>query len=41
MQLAVVFWHGLGRDTPRRPAERADFAAYAAALVKPLPRCAP
>ena len=37
MQLVVVVWHGLGRDTPRTPAERADFAAYAAALVKLLP----
>jgi hypothetical protein len=38
MQLAVVVWHGLGRDTPRTPAERADFAAYAAAVVRALPR---
>jgi hypothetical protein len=38
MQLVVVLWHGLGRDTPRSPAERADFAAYAAALVKALPQ---
>ena len=30
-------WHGLARDTPRTPAERADFAAYCAALVKALP----
>jgi hypothetical protein len=38
MRLAVVFWHGLGEDTPRGPAERADFAAYTAAVVKALPR---
>ena len=38
MKLAVVFWHGLGEDTPRGPAERADFAAYTAAVVKALPR---
>lgn len=38
MKLAVVVWHGFGRDTPRTPAERADFAAYAAALVRALPR---
>ena len=37
MQLFVVVWHGLARDTPRTPAERADFAAYCAALVKALP----
>jgi hypothetical protein len=38
MQLVVVVWHGLGRDTPQTPAERADFAAYAGALVKLLPQ---
>jgi hypothetical protein len=38
MQLVVVVWHGLGRDTPQTPAERADFAAYAGALVKALPQ---
>jgi hypothetical protein len=38
MQLVVVVWNGLGRDTPQGPAERADFAAYAGALVKLLPR---
>jgi hypothetical protein len=38
MKLAVVFWHGLGEDTPRGPAERADFAAYTAAVVEALPR---
>jgi hypothetical protein len=37
MQLIVVVWHGLGRETPRGPSERADFAAYAAALVQALP----
>jgi hypothetical protein len=38
MKLAVVVWHGLGEDTPRGPAERADFAAFTAAVVKALPR---
>ncbi len=38
MKLAVVVWHGLGEDTPRTPADRADFAAYSAAVVKALPR---
>jgi hypothetical protein len=38
MKLAVVVWHGFGQDTPRGPAERADFAAYAAAVVEALPR---
>ncbi len=38
MQLVVVVWHGLGRDTPQTPADRADFAAYAAAVVKLLPQ---
>ena len=38
MKLAVVVWHGLGSATPRTPAERADFAAYAAAVVQALPR---
>jgi hypothetical protein len=38
MQLVVVVWHGLGRDTPQRPADRADFAAYAAAVVQALPQ---
>jgi hypothetical protein len=37
MQLVVVAWHGLARDTPRIPSQRADFAAYCAALVKALP----
>jgi len=37
MQLAVVIWHGLGRDTPKTPADRAEFAAWAAALVSALP----
>jgi hypothetical protein len=37
MKLAVVVWHGLGSNTPRTPAERADFAAYAAAVVTALP----
>jgi len=37
MQLAVVIWHGLGRDTPRTPADRAEFASWAAALVTALP----
>lgn len=38
MQLMLVVWHGLARETPRSPSERADFAAYAAALVKAVPR---
>jgi len=37
MQLFVVVWHGLARETPRTPSQRADFAAYCAALVKALP----
>ena len=37
MRFAVVVWNGLGRDTPRTPADRADFAAYARALVRALP----
>jgi hypothetical protein len=37
MRLFVVAWNGLGRDTPATPAERADFAAYAGALVQALP----
>jgi hypothetical protein len=38
MQLLVVVWHGIGRDTPQTPAERADFAAFAGALVQALPQ---
>ncbi|HSS80980.1 MAG TPA: hypothetical protein VLK24_07285 [Gaiellaceae bacterium] len=38
MQLVVVVWHGLGRDTPQGPSDRADFAAYAGALVQSLPQ---
>jgi hypothetical protein len=38
MKLAVVVWHGLSEDTPRTPADRADFAAYAAAVVETLPQ---
>ena len=34
----VVVWHGLGRDTPQTPADRAAFAAWAAALVTALPQ---
>lgn len=37
MRLFVVVWHGLARATPRTPAERADFAAYCAALVQAVP----
>ena len=37
MELFVVAWHGLARDTPQTPAQRADFAACSAALVKALP----
>jgi hypothetical protein len=38
MQLVLVIWNGLARNTPRTPSDRADFAAYAAALVQALPR---
>jgi hypothetical protein len=38
LRLVIVLWHGLGRDTPQTPAERAEFAAYAGALVKALPQ---
>jgi hypothetical protein len=37
MQLFLVVWHGISSETPRTPSERADFAAYCAALVKALP----
>jgi hypothetical protein len=37
MKYFVVVWNGLGRYTPETPADRADFAAYAAALVRALP----
>jgi hypothetical protein len=37
MQLFVVVWHGLARETPRSPSQRADFAAFCASLVKALP----
>jgi hypothetical protein len=37
MRLFVVAWHGLARETPRTPSERADFAEYCAALVKTFP----
>jgi hypothetical protein len=37
MQLVVMAWNGLGRDTPATPADRADFAAYAGAIVRALP----
>jgi hypothetical protein len=38
MQLIVVVWHGLARATPRSPSDRADFAAFAAALGRALPQ---
>jgi hypothetical protein len=38
MKLVVLLWHGLGRGTPRDAAERAEFAAYGAALVQALPQ---
>ena len=38
VKLLVVVWHGLGAETPRTAADRADFAAYAAALVQALPQ---
>jgi len=37
MQLWIMVWHGLGRFTPTDAGERADFAAYAAAVVRALP----
>ena len=37
LKLFVLVWHGLARETPRTPAERADFAVFAAATVKALP----
>jgi hypothetical protein len=37
MQFVVMLWHGFGRDTPRTAPERAQFAAYAGALVRTLP----
>ena len=37
LRLVVVVWNGLGRDTPTSPSDRADFAAYAGALVEALP----
>jgi hypothetical protein len=37
LKLFLLVWHGLARETPRTPAERADFAAFAAATVKALP----
>jgi hypothetical protein len=33
----LLVWHGLAGETPRTPAERADFAAFAAAAVQKLP----
>jgi polysaccharide biosynthesis protein PslG len=38
MQLDVVVWNGLGKNTPSTPAARADFAAFAAAVVQSVPR---
>ena len=37
MQLVVFVWNGLARNTPATPADRADFATYAGALVQALP----
>jgi hypothetical protein len=37
MQLWIMLWHGLGRYTPTDAAQRADFAAYAGALVHAVP----
>lgn len=37
MQLWIMIWHGLARSTPKDASERADAAAYAAALVRALP----
>jgi hypothetical protein len=38
MRLVLVVWNGLGSETPSTPAARADFAAYAGALVEALPQ---
>lgn len=37
MQLWIMVWHGLARYTPTDAGQRADLAAYAAALVRELP----
>ena len=37
MQLWIMIWHGLARSTPKNASERADAAAYSAALVRALP----
>jgi hypothetical protein len=37
MQLLVVVWHGFARGTPRTPAGRADFAAFAGVVVEEVP----
>jgi len=37
MKPFVVVWHGFAHNTPRTPSERADFAAFCAAVVKALP----
>ena len=37
VRLFVVVWHGFARDTPTTPSQRADFAAFCAALVGALP----
>ena len=38
VQVFVVVWHGLADETPRGTAERAQFASYAAAVVRALPQ---
>lgn len=38
MQVFVFVWHGLSGGTPRTPAARRQFAAYAAALAREFPQ---
>jgi hypothetical protein len=37
MRLFLVLWHALARNTPKNAAERAQFASFAAELVRELP----
>jgi hypothetical protein len=37
MRLFLVAWHGLARNTPRTPAQRAQFASFAAELARTVP----
>jgi hypothetical protein len=38
LRLFVQIWHGLSGSTPRTPAARSQFAAYAASLVRAFPQ---